>query len=135
MRTVTIITAKIQPDIYDMIVRGQKRFEVRNESFHNADYIRYIDATTGHELGIYQLGTEMCFDGHDAAARAFCCACAAISPKTFNELFPRFVFHDTDLHVVPIGERAALDDIFPALMPTLAAAAANESAVSGEDVQ
>jgi hypothetical protein len=130
MRTVTIITTKIQPDIYDMVLRGQKRFEVRNESFHDADYIRYISSTTGRELGIYQLGPEKLFDGQDPADRDFCQSCAAISPKTFNKLFPRLAFHDTDLHVAPIGDPRAFSDIFPAQMPALAEPAANKPALA-----
>lgn len=130
MITTTIITANIQPDIYGLIVCGRKRFEVRDESFHAADYIQYIDATTGRELGIYQLGPEKCFDGQDPADRSFCQACAAISPKTFNDLFPRFSFNITDLHVAPIGERRAFSDIFPAQMPTLAEPAANKLALA-----
>lgn len=112
MKTTIIITAKIRPDIYDMVRRGKKRFEVRNRSFHDADYIRYISSTTGRELGIYQLGPEKCFDGQDPADRSFCQACAGISPETFNDLFPRFSFRSTDLHVAPIGERRATSDIF-----------------------
>jgi hypothetical protein len=54
MRTTTIITAKIRPDIYELIRAGEKQFEVRTESFQKADYIRYT-ALDGTTLGIHPI--------------------------------------------------------------------------------
>jgi hypothetical protein len=126
MKPVTVITAKIRPDIYDMIVRGRKRFEVRSESFRDADFIRYVDPESGLEFpnpefqaaraSIYRLGPEHDFD---RSCDDFVQSLAALSAAEFHELFPLPLLSIMDtgrmstLYAAPIGERiSTLPQIF-----------------------
>lgn len=117
MKTTTIITAKIKPDIYRLIKQGRKRYEVRDESFHRADAIRYVDAETGKVLGVYRLGPEDDFDRtHDPLIQSM----AGVDDSTFRRLFPKteerfgILIKGVDrLHVAPIRSRTSLDAIFP----------------------
>lgn len=54
MKTVKIITAKIEPDIYKRIEQGTKHYEMRDAWF-DGDVIRYVDTKTGKALGIWKL--------------------------------------------------------------------------------
>lgn len=116
MKTTTIITAKIKPDIFRLIEQGRKRYEVRDESFHQADAIRYVDAETGKVLGVYRLGPEDDFDRtHDPLVQSL----SGVDDDTFHRLFPKTVdfgilIKGVDrLHVAPIRSRISLDAIFP----------------------
>ncbi|MCI1673159.1 MAG: hypothetical protein LKI34_02920 [Bifidobacterium tibiigranuli] len=117
MRTTTVITVKIEPYIYDMILRGQKRFEVCSESFHGADFICYVNPETDNEFplpglpytdeSIYYLGPEQRFDRD---SDEFVQRLAGISKGEFYKLFPRpsvvaFTGQINNLYAAPIGER------------------------------
>ena len=86
MKATTIITAKIRPDIYQLIKQGNKQYEVRDESFQGAETIRYIRADDSKLLGIYRLGPEDALDRtHDNLLQAL----AGVSLEMFDGLFPR----------------------------------------------
>lgn len=116
MRAMTIITAKIKPNIYKLIEQGRKRYEIRDEGFHQADAIRYVDAETGKVLGVYQLGPD---DDFDRTHDQFIQSLSGVDDDTFHRLFPKTVdfgilIKGVDrLHVAPIRSRISLDDIFP----------------------
>ena len=117
MKTMTIITAKIKPSIYKLIEQGRKLYEIRDEGFHQADAIRYVDAETGKVLGVYWLGPEDDFDRtHDPLMQSM----AGVDDSTFCRLFPKteerfgILIKGVDrLHVAPIRSRTSLDAIFP----------------------
>lgn len=107
MKTTTIITAKIEPDIYKMIDEGRKNYEVRDESFQNADVIRYVDNTNGKVLGMYWLGPESVFD---YSPDQFMLSLFGIDDDRFHRLFPKT---GINLHTARICSRTSLTDIFP----------------------
>jgi hypothetical protein len=85
MKTTTIITAKIHPNIYELIRTGEKRYEVRDESFRQAHFIRYIDSRTGKQLGVFAIGMETAYGrGDDETLKLL----AKVNDDTFDELFP-----------------------------------------------
>lgn len=115
MKTTTIITAKIDSDIYKMIDEGQKLYEVRGESFQNANIIRYVDDINGEVLGMYVIGPEDVFDRtHDQFIKKI----SGVNDRTFRDLFPKpGEGPDSDkkaycLYVVPILCKISMDDIF-----------------------
>ncbi|KAE8130231.1 MULTISPECIES: hypothetical protein [Bifidobacterium] len=128
MKTTTIITAKIKPYIYDMIVHGQKQFEVRNESFCDAAFIRYVEPESGREFpdpvcpctrrsSIYRLGPEYDFD---RSSDGFVQALSGLSEAAFAEMFPNpghffaaYTGSINTLYAAPIGARiSTLPQIF-----------------------
>lgn len=117
MRAMTIITAKIRPNIYKLIEQGRKRYEIRDEGFHQADAIRYVDAETGKVLGVYWLGPEDDFDRtHDPLMQSL----SGVDDRTFRRLFPKteerfgILAKGVDrLYVAPIRSHTSLDEIFP----------------------
>jgi hypothetical protein len=118
MRLTRIVTAKIRPEIMELVSSGAKRFEVRGESFQDADFIRYVHADAPHvqfEDGLRRLGCERRF-GRESDE--FVRELSGVDEETFRELFPGphpwFPFwrnHD-DLYVAPIGEPVTLDQMF-----------------------
>jgi hypothetical protein len=119
MKMTRIITAKIRPGIMMKISDGGKRFEVRMESFHDADFIRYVDADHPHTQfsdGLRRLGRERRFSrDSDEFVREL----SGVDEETFKELFPRpslwvpeFTHRRDYLFVAPIGEPIALGQIF-----------------------
>lgn len=104
MKTTTIITAKIYPEIYQRIVSGQKRYEVRAEPFDGANVIHYVDTGTGKTLGYWTLGVQHWFSRADDS---FVFTLAGVSEKEFYKLFPitslLFTHAPQDLYVAPIG--------------------------------
>jgi hypothetical protein len=119
MRLTRIITAKIQPEIYTRIVRENKQFEVRTESFHHADYIRYVGSNAGVLFGVYELGPEIRIDRDEPNVNEFVKSLSGISDTEFDELFPyRKLFNDMTtgpryLYVAKIGRRICdLNTIF-----------------------
>lgn len=117
MRATTIITAKIEPSIYKLIEQGKKHYEVRDESFHQAKAIQYVDAETGKVLGMYWLGPE---DDFDRTHDPFIQSLSGVDDRTFHRLFPKteerfgILTKGVDrLHVAPIRSRTSLNDIFP----------------------
>lgn len=118
MKTTTIITVKIDSDIYRKINEGQKPYAVRDKSFQNADVIRYVDDTNGEVLGMYRLGPEDVFDRTNEQSIK---KLLGVDDRTFRDLFPKpGEGPDSDekaycLYVVPILSKVSLDDIFPAV--------------------
>ena len=107
MRATTIITAKIEPGIYKLIEQGSKHYEVRDESFHQAKAIRYVDAETGEMLGLHWLGPEDDFGRtHDPLIQSL----SGVDDRTFHRLFPETVDR---LYVAPIWSHTSLDELFP----------------------
>ncbi len=53
MKTLTITSMKIQPDIYRLIKQGVKTHEVRDEPFH-PDIIVYRSTADGTVLGVWR---------------------------------------------------------------------------------
>lgn len=85
MRKTTIITAKMREEYYRLVLKGQKRCEVRDESLEGVQAIRYVSADDGHELGIYRIGRIVCMDRkHDEELITM----AGIRPSDFYSLFP-----------------------------------------------
>ncbi|RHC89859.1 hypothetical protein [Bifidobacterium pseudocatenulatum] len=85
MKSTTIVTAKLCDDLWALILAGRKRYEVRDESFHDAQAIRYVSATTGNELGMFLLGEQFSL-GRDQDSRLV--ELASVSPDRFHRLFP-----------------------------------------------
>lgn len=84
MKFTNVVTAKIKPNIYTLIERGVKQWEVRDESFQNADVIRYVDAESGSVLGSYRLGEKFALPREwDSITRYL----AEVDWSTFYELF------------------------------------------------
>lgn len=110
MRSTTIITAKIRPNYYSLIVSGFKRFEVRSESFGQADAIRYIDSVDGTFLGIRRiLGVTHLNRSQDDDAKRY----AAIGEDDFYRLFPRPEDGGPyELWAAKIGDDVTLDQLF-----------------------
>ncbi|GAA6124191.1 hypothetical protein BPY_22990 [Bifidobacterium psychraerophilum] len=117
MRLTRIITAKIRPEIMELVSSGAKRFEVRMESFQDADFIRYVHADAPDvqfEDGLRRLGCERRF-GRESDE--FVRELSGVDDETFRELFPRRRIWSPatrfdDLYVAPIGEPVTLDQMF-----------------------
>lgn len=110
MKTTTIVTAKIQPDMWKLITEGVKRFELRTESFQNAGFIRYVSSEDGTPLSFHHIGKETTVpaDNRDMLA-----ALAGVDAAKVDELFPPRQPDDgtepgyrwCPVYVVPIGPR------------------------------
>lgn len=102
MKLTSIITAKIEPEIYKKILTWTKRFEVRDESFQNADFIRYVNANSenGAEevFGIYRIKGEIFLPSN---ARSIAQEISAVDEETFDRLFPT---EDYVFYVAELGE-------------------------------
>lgn len=110
MKTTTIVTAEIEPAIFELIESGVKQYELRKESFKVADAIRYVDSETGKVLGVFWLGPEDVISRvHDQVLMTI----AAVDARTFYRLYPRNSepAGSQYLYVVPILERTTLDDV------------------------
>jgi hypothetical protein len=88
LRTV-VITAKIRRDVFNRIKNGEKKFELRDESFEDGDVIKYVAADTGIVLGEYWLGNRGTFQlsGDDADYQALA-VIGGVDEDTVRELFP-----------------------------------------------
>ena len=86
MRTLTVTSMKIQPDVYRLIEQGVKTHEVRDEPFH-PDVIIYHSTVDGAVLGVWRVVPDsmQAFkrDRDDETIRL-----AAIDSSLFYELFP-----------------------------------------------
>jgi hypothetical protein len=87
MKTTTIITAKIKPDIYKLILTGKKIFEVRSEKFGNAHYIRYVSSETGELLGVHDIQGFDAFRVWNFVTELELAKIAAVPLPTLRELF------------------------------------------------
>jgi hypothetical protein len=114
MKTVSLITAKIDSKIWPLIRDGKKLYEVRTRSFHSADFIHYVDSIHGYSLGTFALGasyhlqqdTLNCGD----TPRDFAFSLSAITREEFDSIFPPDV---TTFFVVRILQKVTeLNDIF-----------------------
>ena len=129
MKITTIITSKIQPDIWKLIIEGKKRFELRTESFQNAGFIRYVSSEDGTPLSFHRIGRETTIP---ASNRDMLAALAGVDAAKVDELFPfpravsetvistnkqetctRYDRRDYPVRVVPVGPRC--DDGLDAL--------------------
>ncbi|WP_018142384.1 hypothetical protein [Alloscardovia criceti] len=107
MKSLTIITAKIHDDIYERIVSGEKKYEVRNDDFNNASIIRYISARTGEQLGLWiikETFTAMSTDRINLSRYA------SVNEKQLNTLFPQLP--KRNLHIALLGKQIKQYDIF-----------------------
>lgn len=59
MKRTVFITAKLQDNYFELIKNGTKKYEVRDESFIDAQVIRYISSSSGNELGFFFLGKKI----------------------------------------------------------------------------
>lgn len=85
MKRTTIITAKLKDGFFDLIRRGEKKYEVRDEPFGDARIIRYVSSTSGRQLGMFGLG-DRSKAGRREDERLI--KLAAIPESEFYELFP-----------------------------------------------
>lgn len=86
MRTLTITSMKIQPDIYRLIKQGVKTHEVRDKPFH-PDIIIYRSTTDETVLGAWRADPDsMRLLGRDRDDETI--RLAAISRNLFYRLFP-----------------------------------------------
>lgn len=107
MNAITIINAKIRDNFYPLIAKGIKQYEVRDQSFEHAQYIRYISASSGKQLGIWSL--ENTFQLH-SSDRERLQQLADIPSEIVDELFPPQ--KKTILYVAKIGNKTTLEQIF-----------------------
>lgn len=86
MRTLTVTSMRIQPDVYRLIEQGVKTHEVRDETF-NPDIIIYRSASDDVVLGVWQtVPDSMQAFGRDRDDETI--RLASISRSLFYELFP-----------------------------------------------
>lgn len=101
MKSITIATAKIKPEIYQLIENGEKHYEARSESFENADVIRYVSSKTGRQLGCWTLaGSEFVFNSADKANEGVIAELARISDYDVQNMFGGM-----NVYVRRIGDR------------------------------
>jgi hypothetical protein len=85
--TATVCIAKLQPGLLRRILTGEKKYEVRSESFNHARLIAYTNLS-GKLLDVYSLGEDLPYRrSEDERVRDM----ADVSEETFNKLFPRSV--------------------------------------------
>lgn len=81
-----IVTLKIRVSYMELIRKGVKRFEVRDEDFAPVDVIYYVDAATLRPLGAYSVVRTFCMNREqDKESIRY----AAISRDDFYCLFPK----------------------------------------------
>lgn len=103
MITTNIITAKIEPAIFARIMAGEKRIEVRTDTFHGARIIRYVDASNpSNTLGYatvsspeVEMRTESLNPFPDVLSDVAC-----VDRKTGNRLFEGL----NHVYLVGLGE-------------------------------
>ena len=103
MITTNIITAKIEPAIFTRITAGEKRIEVRTDTFHGARIIRYVDASNpSNTLGYatvsspeVEMRTESLIPFPDVLSDVAC-----VDRKTGNRLFEGL----NHVYLVGLGE-------------------------------
>lgn len=103
MRTTRIVTAKIEPDIYKLILDGSKTHEVRDEPF-DADIIRYVSSEDGSLLGVHRLWNEERVPRLKHTEHALC-ELAGITYDKFIDLFHAGPERARNLYVADIGRR------------------------------
>ena len=118
MKFLSVVTVRIEPDIFALIDNGIKRFEVRLESFQHADIIRYQSADASRrtlpgmnglwDYPLFRLGPEHSFArDSDPFVRSL----AGVDERTFARLFP--IGAGTGrLYVARIGESLMPCQIF-----------------------
>lgn len=85
MKRTVIITAKMRDEYYRLIEEGIKQYEVRSESFSDAQIIHYVSATSGRSLGMYTLvDTFPLPRQNEQQLRKY----AAIPSSDFDAIFP-----------------------------------------------
>ena len=105
MERTIITTAKIQPEIYEKIRNGEKKYEVRDEeygiSWINPTAIRYVDQN-GKELGIYRVSEfkTICYID---LPKSIWLMIADITEQKFDELFD-VRLPEQYLYIAKIGE-------------------------------
>lgn len=110
MKTVKIITAKIREDIFDKVRSGEKRFELRTETFEHADVIRYVsDKLPNRFLGMYHIGSEKMLP-NDKDSTDFNRTLACVDAVDFASMFPQYRFHS--LYSVTIGKPVVPGELF-----------------------
>lgn len=101
MKTLTITSMKIQPDIYRLIKQGVKTHEVRDEPFH-PDIIVYHSTTDETVLGVWRADPDsMQALGRDRDNETI--QLAAISQSLFYRLFP----DQPTLYAVTLGRETS----------------------------
>lgn len=85
MKRTVIVTARVRDEFAILIRDGRKTFEVRNESFLDAQAIHYVSAYDGHDLGTYRIERSFPVSREEETAlRRY----AAITDEEFDALFP-----------------------------------------------
>ena len=110
MKRTVIVTVKIRPDFYQLIENGTKKYEVRTESFGDAQAIVFLDAATGRRLGMRRvLGSRQYHREDDERVLEL----SGISRQDFRDLFPPETNGGSpSLWVARLGQPTGLDDLF-----------------------
>lgn len=85
MRRIVIITAKIRSKYAKLIRNGAKTYEVRDETFADAQAIHYIGQDDGADWGTYSIERTFSLGREDDGKLI---AYASIPADEFYELFP-----------------------------------------------
>lgn len=110
MKTIKIITAKIKEDIFDKVRSGEKRFELRNETFEHADVIRYVsDKLPNRFLGMYYISGEQVQENNEESL-GFNMGLACVDSAEFSRMFPKYSF--PTLYSVAIGKPVTAGELF-----------------------
>ncbi|MFD0705611.1 hypothetical protein ACFQY8_07635 [Alloscardovia venturai] len=107
MKITTVISAKIRDDIYQSIRNGKKQFEVRTEPFGSAGVIRYVSASTGKQLGFWQIKESLSVPISD---RSTIQKYAAVPREIVDELFP--MTSGTCVYVARLGHEVTVNSLF-----------------------
>lgn len=113
MKFTRIITAKIEPDIYQLIEQGKKHYEIRDEDFDHADAIRYVSSADGRLLGMYALGLARTHL-RDESTDQWLIEASGLGRAQFDKLFGQRQFKQIQfLYSAEIGRKLDnLDDLF-----------------------
>lgn len=104
------MTAKLKDEFYDLILSGKKKYEIRDESFGDAQIIRYISSISGRQLGIFALGNRSRVDRSEDERLI---KLAAVPRSVFYKLFPTVENGGVkELWVVEILSPIDIDDLF-----------------------
>ncbi|GAA6122000.1 hypothetical protein BPY_01080 [Bifidobacterium psychraerophilum] len=114
MKTVSIITAKIDSKIWPLIRDGKKHYEVRTTPFRGAHFIHYVDSIHGYNLGTFALGASYLIDRSEINCgdipREFAFTLSGVTREEFDTFFLR---DRTTFYVAHILQQVTeLNDIF-----------------------
>lgn len=89
MRNIELTVAKIDPNLWDKIKSGEKKFEIRTEEFKGTHVVFVEPDRPRNVLGIVRIkeGIRVGLNTHYEAMRNMLCVLAKIDSERFDRLF------------------------------------------------